>query len=171
MLAGMGTTLTEYHGLSTQEARFVVLAAAGVLDLGQSFTRAGYECRPGQEEFSARNLLRRPHIAAAFHTEIARLLSQDASIARAVVLDIIKDTSVPPKTRGDLAIKLLDRGGHVAPRAIAQETRAERSLHELSAGELRTMVDTMEAELARRAKPVNSANAPAAPSDLSDLIE
>jgi hypothetical protein len=59
----------------------------------------------------------------------------------------------------DAAKTLLDRAGHIAPRAIVDKATHELSLHELSLGDLRQLAEKLEGEIAGRAKDISDAPA------------
>jgi hypothetical protein len=94
----------------------------------------------------------------------------DAPASFAVLRELRDDVDISPKVRFDCARTLLDRAGHVAPRATIDRNQADKPLHELSTDELRTMADRLEGELAERAKPVISARAAPERDDDTDII-
>ena len=101
-------------------------------------------------------MLRTPHVLAAIHAEIARALVSDAVLERGVAVSLLKDETTPAKLRADLAIKLLDRAGHVTPRAKSREDGADRTLHEMSRDELLAQKARLEDEIASRARAINA---------------
>jgi phage terminase small subunit len=152
----MSKELATTYKLTEMQAAFVRHVSEGV-DPNQAVGLAGYG---GSNVYTrAHELLRAPHVLAAIHTEVRRRLVAGAPIALSVIERLVKDETTPPKIRLDAAKTLLDRAGHIAPRAIVDKATHELSLHELSIGELRQLADRLEGELAGRAKDVSGANA------------
>jgi len=159
----MPKELATMCGLTEMQAAFVRHVSEGV-EPNQAVTLAGY----GTSNIYSRahELLRAPRVLAAIHTEVRRKLVAVAPIALAVIERLVKDDTTPPKIRLDAAKTLLDRAGHIAPRAIVDKETHELALHELSVGELRQLADRLEGELSGRAKDVSGAKAAtAAPLD------
>jgi phage terminase small subunit len=104
-------------------------------------------------------LLRIPHVLAAVDDAMKTALAQDAPAARHLLRQYVTDPKMNPKIRLDAAKTLLDRSGHIAPKARDERAEREKSLHEMSADELRAMVDRLETEVANRAMPVLGASA------------
>lgn len=151
----MANSLAHQNGIDKREGLFVEHYGQHG-DLAAAISFAGYVMPQDQKGNFGRHLLRRPKITLALHAEVSRLLASDAVVARAVVRQIITDKSVSAKTRGDMAIKLLDRAGHGVPKAADNERGIEREIHEMTAGELRALVGQYEDEIARRAKPISA---------------
>lgn len=116
-------------------------------------------------------IMRTPAVLAAIHVEIGRRLVEDGALARRVIVDLVKDKDTPAKLRGELAVKLLDRAGHVTPRAKAIEDDGGRSLHELSLDELRDQRERLESEIAGRARQLNAPIEPDAHSQATDMFD
>ena len=152
----MSNGLATKFDLTEMQAAFVRHVSAG-LEPSQAVTQAGYGTSNVYSR--AHELLRSPHILAAIHTEVRRRLVAGAPIALAVIERLVRDDTTPPKIRLDAAKTLLDRAGHIAPRAIVDKATHELALHELSLGELRSLADKLEGELSGRAKDIGGANA------------
>lgn len=77
------------------------------------------------------------HINAAIHAEQARFINGDlANLAVSVLHQILSDPKANGKLRLDAAKTVLDRAGHVAPKAIEQAQEGRKSLAEMSFEEL-----------------------------------
>lgn len=113
--------------------------------------------------------MRTPAVLAAIHVEIGRRLIEDGALCRRVIMEIVKDADTPSKLRGELAIKMMDRAGHVAPRAKAIDDDAGKSLHELGLEDLRAQRDRLEAEIVGRAR-VIAPSVPAYNDETIDLL-
>lgn len=152
----MPKELATMCGLTEMQAAFVRHVSEGV-EPNQAVTLAGY----GTSNIYSRahELLRAPHVLAAIHSEVRRKLVAGAPIALSVIERLVKDDTTPPKIRLDAAKTLLDRAGHIAPRAIVDKATHELALHELSLGELRQLADKLEDELSGRARNVSGPNA------------
>ncbi|MEY9506919.1 phage terminase small subunit [Bradyrhizobium diazoefficiens] len=122
-------------------------------------------------DLEANRLLRHPAILAAVQIGIAKRLAIGAPMALSVIQDFALDTSMHPKIRLDAAKTLLDRAGHIAPKAVAQGQNAAKPLNEMSMAELRELADKLEGEISGRAKEVSSAKAaPAQPQTIDDIM-
>jgi len=120
---------------------------------------------------TAGELLRTPEIARALHVEMMARLSDDAVQARRVARKLMDDEAVTPKTRADIAFKLLDRAGFGVPKAAESPRDTKKlSLHELTTDELHSVAEHLEAELAGRAKPVSAPNKQGAASEVDELL-
>jgi hypothetical protein len=113
---------------------------------------AGFLDRPSKEAW---RLLRIPHVLAAVNAAVQIALAEDATLARNLLRRYVKDESMHPKIRLDAAKTLLDRAGHIAPKAREAGGGHDKPLHEMSIDELRALVDRYEAELGGRAKLVS----------------
>jgi hypothetical protein len=151
----MSKGLARRHDLTDKEANFVRHISEGIAPPDAARLAGFAEASRG----AVYSLLRAPRVLAAIHTEVRRKLVAVAPIALAVIERLVKDDTTPPKIRLDAAKTLLDRAGHIAPRAIVDKATHELSLHELSIGELRQLADRLEGELAGRAKDISGANA------------
>jgi hypothetical protein len=162
----MSKELAAKYELTEMQAAFVRHVSEGV-EPNQAVTLAGY----GTSNIYSRahELLRSPHVLAAIHLDVRRRLVSGAPIALAVIERLVKDESTPPKIRLDAAKTLLDRAGHIAPRAILDKGTQELALHELSLSELRSLADRLEGELAGRAKDVSGANAAPAETQAAEV--
>ena len=101
--------------------------------------------------------------------EMRRQLAMDAPKSFRVLREIRDDKTVSEKVRADCAKTLLDRAGHIAPKA-APEKPGEQPLHEMSTDELRALAGRLEDEIADRAKDVSSAIAAPEALEALDLI-
>lgn len=161
---GMGELAT--RNLTDKQSRFIrFMAESG--DSTGAVMRAGYEAaNPAQ---IAWELLRVPHILAALQNEVRKKLVSGAPMALKIITDIATNSDVNPKTRLDAAKTLLDRAGHIAPRAAAEKP-TDQPLHEMTTDQLRELAGRLEDEIAGRAKPVASAQAEPADSQAVDMI-
>jgi phage terminase small subunit len=115
----------------------------------------------GYHPKSAYRTLRLPAVAAAISENIQLdLAAVGAPLAYRVAKSLLKDEAVSARVRADLAVKVLDRAGHIAP--TRKETAAQKALSEMSRDELaefidrnQTEIDKIESELAARAKDVS----------------
>jgi hypothetical protein len=164
----MSKELATKYELTEMQAQFVRHVSEGI-DPNQAFALAG--CGTSNASSRAHALLRAPHVLAAIHSEVRRKLVAGAPIALSVIERLVKDETTPPKIRLDAAKTLLDRAGHIAPRAIVDKGTHELALHELSMGELRQLADRLETELAGRAKDISSANDAPAETQSDEVIE
>lgn len=152
----MSKELAAKYKLTEMQATFVRHVSEGI-EPNKAVTLAGY----GTSNIYARShdLLCAPHVLLAIHTEVRRKLVAGAPIALAVIERLVKDETTPPKIRLDAAKTLLDRAGHIAPRAIVDKATHELALHEMSLGDLRQLADKLEGEIAGRAKDIAGADA------------
>lgn len=117
-----------------------------------------------------RAILGSPAVVACLHAEVSRALVSDAAMARHVIATLAADTTISPKVRLDAAKTLLDRAGHVAPKARDAQNATDLPLNEMTVDELKTLAATLEAEIAGRAKTVSSADAAPIDDAAVDLI-
>lgn len=142
------------QGLTDLQSGFIAHLVSGLLP-GKAALAAGYpESSAG---VAASRLLRNPKVLQTLHIELSRALQCDATMARAVIARMANDETMHPKIRLDAAKTLLDRAGHIAPRAAASKDASEISMHEMSTDELRSLANKLEDEIAGRAKDVSSA--------------
>jgi phage terminase small subunit len=153
--------------LTEQQSRFVTeYVDSG--DARNAMRLAGYS--EATAIAGAHRLLTSPHIARAIGLAVRVRLMNDAPMALRVIEGIARNEEINPKVRLDAAKALIDRAGHVAPRATIDRNQSDKPLHELSTDELRAMADRLEGELAERAKPVISAAAAPEEASPTDLI-
>jgi phage terminase small subunit len=162
----MGAVATQFELTELQE-QFVKYTSEG-LEPTRAVELAGYSAKNASVE--AWRLLRLPHVLAAIRFEVSRKLVALAPIALATIEGIVKDTTAPAKIRLDGAKTLLDRAGHIAPRAIADKSGVDLALNEMSISDLRNLADKLESELATRAKPANSANSDTRDAQAIDML-
>ena len=118
----------------------------------------------GYHPKSVYRTLRLPAVAAAISETIQLdLASVGAPLAYRVAKSLLQDECVSARVRADLAIKVLDRAGHIAP--TRKETPAQKALAEMTRDELAAFIDRnqaeidkIEGELAARAKDVSPEN-------------
>lgn len=137
--------------LTDRQARFVKAYVRNGGRQEDACIEAGYS------EVSARQiayeLTRLPHVQEAIKAEQARTIRGElASLAVKVVREILTDPLVKPGIRAELAIKVLDRAGHVAPKADTGDNKA-KSLEDMSIAELEAFIREKETTL----KPVGQA--------------
>jgi hypothetical protein len=164
----MSKELATKYNLTEKQALFVRYVSEGV-DPTRAAEMAGYD----SSNIHARvhELRRTPQVLAAIHAEVRRKLVALAPVALSTIEMIVKDETAPIKVRLDGAKTLLDRAGHIAPRAVVDKGTQELALHELSISELRSLADRLENELAARAKDVNRANDSSPETQSVDEIE
>lgn len=111
-------------------------------------------------------LLHTPHIAAAIQVATRQAIVRGAPMAfrrLAKIIEVGTDRDAVAAAKTVLAI-----AGHVAPRAAA-ERGADIPLHEMSLADLRGLSSDLQGELASRATPINTNDAPQPDSDV-DII-
>lgn len=102
---------------------------------------------------------------------LAKRLAMNAPLAMNVLQELVTDKTMHPKLRLDAAKTILDRAGHIAPKAVAQGSKDAKPLNEMSMGELRELADKLEGEISGRAKEVSSAKAaPAKAQTIDDIM-
>lgn len=154
--------------LTLSQATFCDLVASGV-DKDEAAERAGYGI--GNPRAEASRLLQQPMILATIQIAVARQLSVGAGAAVKVLQDFLVDEKVDKRLRVVCAKTLLDRAGHIAPKAVAPGAAGAVPLNEMSMADLRALADKLEGELATRAKPVSSAKpAPSNAQTLDDIM-
>jgi hypothetical protein len=116
-------------------------------------------------------MVRQPAILAAVQIGIARDLAIGAAKSNRLLQAVVEDTSADLRLRVVCARDILNRAGHIAPKAVAAGSTAAKPLNEMSMTELRELADKLEDELSGRAKDVSSATAaPVKPQALEDII-
>lgn len=114
---------------------------------------AGYAAsRPAQQ---AHDLLALPHVQEAVHREQARLIGGTlASKAIEVVRRILHDETLAATVSGqkvqlEAAKSVLDRAGHIAPKASELEMIGDKPITEMSLHELEAFIRQGQAALAK----------------------
>jgi hypothetical protein len=160
--------LAAYKSLTLQQRAFVDYVSEG-FEISRAVELAGYsDIRPDSEAW---RLMRQPAIIAAIHLETARKLALAAPVALKALIEFAGDAAIDKRIRLAAAKTLLDRAGHIAPKALAPSKAGEKPLNELSTGELRELADKLERELSDRAKPVISADpAPKPAQAIEDIM-
>lgn len=130
------------------------IVTAGDGDWEAAALRAGYA--PATAKNAKSSVTRTPKLLAAVHLEVARRLQEGAPIALKVLVDLAKDEKAPAKLRLEASKAILDRAGHIAPRARALGDAGQKTLGEMSLDELKETQARLNSELAARAKPVNA---------------
>jgi phage terminase small subunit len=143
----MGVGVIAELGLTDMQAAFVGHLVSGV-EPAKAAELAGYanDCR-----IVASNLLRKPTVLAAVQHETSRCIGAVAPIALKVLVQIATDENAPKGVRVDAAKAILDGGGH-GPRAPRSEASAEKPLTEMSADELRAVIEQSQAAIAHIAE-------------------
>ena len=160
--------IAPYRTLTSSQQVFVEHLAAG-LDKNDAASQAGYAT--GNPHAEASRLLQQPQIIAAVQISVARRLAIGSGAALRVLQEFVADDKLDKRLRFACAKTLLDRAGHIAPKAVAAGQGGEIPLNEMSMTDLRALADKLEGELATRAKPVSSANAaPDKPQAIDDII-
>lgn len=129
----------------------------------------------GYSPLSARriayDLLHQPAILAAVQIAIARNLASAAPAALKLLRHVIATETYDIRLRIVCARDIMNRAGHIAPKAIAASTGASVPLNEMSMADLRTLADKLEGEIAGRAKDVSSAKpAPSKVQTIEDIM-
>ncbi|WP_336812445.1 hypothetical protein [Bosea sp. MMO-172] len=141
--------------LSDREDRLVELLAAGT-EADIAFALSGYPA-----ETSAYHLLSTPRISRAIEWRMKQAIKTVlAPRALRYLSDALDDEAISPRIRAAIARDLIEKAGIIAPRAAIQE-QSQKTLAEMSPGELADIVSKLETELASRAKDVSAPNAPA----------
>ena len=157
--------MTNAHDLNEKQALFVhSMALTG--DAAAAVVSAGYDTKTPASVGA--KLLRTPHVIAALQQELRRQLVAAAPMALSVIVAILRNEALNPKVRLDAAKTLLDRAGHIAPRAEAPETGLPQNLHEMSLTELRELASKLRGERFGQAKTVVEVTA-TAPQQLVEL--
>lgn len=147
---------------------FVEEIAAGA-DKNAAALKAGYsDARPDSEAW---RLLQQPAILAAIQMAVSRRLAAGAGAAVRVLQDFLVDETLDKRLRVVCAKTLLDRAGHIAPKAAAAASGSSVPLNEMSMTDLRALADKLEGEIAGRAKDVSGASvAPKKAQTLEDIM-
>lgn len=151
----MGLPAELANRLTDRQAVFIGAFAKGH-NATESAKLAGYAFNSCNVEGS--RLLALPHVLAAIAFETRRLLVSGAPAALRVIQEIAANAELNPKVRLDAAKTLLDRAGHVAPRASEPANAGDLPLHEMALADLRALAGHLEAEIAIRARDVSSAS-------------
>jgi hypothetical protein len=161
----MSNEIADYLGTPEMQDALIRHIAAGHDPAGAA-TLAGFT----YPEDAAAVFRRDPRLALILHQEMQRRIAvEGAPLALGVVLGVLKDDTADPRLRVVCARDMLDRAGHIAPKAV-ESAMADRvkDPHEMTTDELREFVDKGEEELANRAKPVRAARASKPTVDIFD---
>lgn len=164
----MSMELAIEKDMTTRQKAFVGLAGSGI-DLQEAAKQAGYS--ESDIPTAVARLLRDPAIIAAVQIDVAKRLAIGSGIALRVLQEFAVDDTLDKRLRVVCAKTLLDRAGHIAPKAVAAAQGGETPLNEMSMTDLRALADKLSGEIAGRAKVVNSAKAaPVKTQAFDDLI-
>lgn len=156
------------HKFTEQQFAFIKGMIAG-RDKRTAGIEAGYS--PENVSPIVWALLQQPAIVAAIQIGVARDLAIGAGVANRVLQEFVADATLDKKLRFACAKTILDRAGHVAPKAVAPGKAGETPLNEMSMTDLRQLADKLEQEIAGRAKDVSSAiKAPKDTQAIDDII-
>lgn len=126
--------------LSDKEATFVRLVAKDGLEPTRAATIAGYASAYGY------GLLRKPSVVAAIHEALqTELTSVIAPHAVRVAFELLREKTVSPRVRADIAFKFMGLAGHIAP--TSKEKPQEKQIGEMSREELFAYIARNEAEI------------------------
>jgi phage terminase small subunit len=160
--------LTRTKGFTTKQADFV-RAFVSHGDKTRAATDAGYSS--DSANMIANTMLRQPAILAAVQIGLAHDLAIGAVKSNRLLQEVVENKTADLRLRVVCARDILNRAGHIAPKAVAQGSTAAKPLNEMSMSELRELADKLEDELSGRAKDVSSATAaPVKPQALEDII-
>jgi len=142
------------------QAAFAVAYVANGGNGTEAAKAAGYSPQTARQQ--AASLLNKPHVRDAIHAEQARTMGTElASAAVGRLRQIINDQSAHPKIVLDAAKTILDRAGHVAPKAAEPEPPARKPLAEMSVQELEEFIrrgrETQAQDAARQAAAAGNA--------------
>lgn len=165
----MGTSLPVQIGLNDQERAFARGVGFYGLEPEAAATRAGFS--PAVARQAKFDLMREPKILAAIQIEVGRRLIAGVSKNLAAVDSVLEDPKQPgAKVKLEAARYLLSLAGHVAPRAHVPDAGGDKQLSEMTIEDLRAQRDTLESEIAGRAKSVSAPTAPPSNSEAIDLL-
>lgn len=149
--------------LDERQDKFIECLATG-LGLDLSASAAGYEL------FEAHALLQTPRISRLVENRVKAVLRNDMAPRAVAFLDsLVQNKKASNHDRRAAAQFILERAGYVAPRAQVAEA-AEKSISAMSADELASLVEKLEAERASRAKDVSAPNAQELDSEATDML-
>jgi hypothetical protein len=155
----------DFTSLQKSFASFVGLG----LDPTDAAIKSGYS--PVSAKQIAHEMLQQPQMLAAVQIATARHLASAAPASLKLLRDVVASEKYDPRLRVVCARDILNRAGHIAPKAVAAGSTAAKPLNEMSMTELRELADKLEDELSGRAKDVSSATAaPVKPQALEDII-
>lgn len=154
--------------LTSSQSLFCELLASGI-ERNEAARQCGYGT--GNPHAEASRLMQQPAIIATVQMAVARRLAIGSGAALRVLQEFVADDKLDKRLRYACAKTLLDRAGHIAPKAAAASQGGTIPLNEMSMTDLRALADKLEGELATRAKPVSSAKAaPASPQTIEDIM-
>lgn len=164
----MSTDLVLSKELTTSQQLFCELLAGGT-EKHEAAKQAGYGT--GNPFAEASRLLQQPQIIAAVQIGVAKRLAVGSGVALRVLQEFTADEQLDKRLRFACAKTLLDRAGHIAPKAAAVVQTGETPLNEMSMTDLRALADKLQGEIAGRAKEVKSAKpAPVKAQAFEDLV-
>lgn len=134
--------------LTEQQAAFVAAYVAGGGNATEAVKAAGYSQTSARQIGST--LLGKPHVAEAIRREQQRVIESElASKAVGVLRQLINDETASHKVRLDTAKTILDRAGHIAPKAedrAKSEEDPKDDWRKYSTGELQAILDHIRAK-------------------------
>lgn len=152
---GNSGRITGTQGLTAAQDAFVAEYVANGAKGTAAAKAAGY-ADPGQEAW---RLLQLPHVQEAIRFEQARIIRGElGTLAVAVLKSILKNPSTDKDMmalKGRVAIAVVDRAGHVAPKAPeAAKPTGDKPITEMSVAELDEVIAKGQALLDARLKNV-----------------
>jgi phage terminase small subunit len=161
--------------LTDQQRDFVQRFVAN----GGNGTKAAEGAGYSTPHVDAWRLRKNPKVAAAIHDEQKRIIGGElASLAVGVIRTILEapddHATITPKVKLDAAKTVLDRAGHIAPKAeSAADPASERDLHAMSIAELEAFIDRAKREASDRATIVidGQAERTDSPNDDDDMVQ
>lgn len=165
-----GLEIALHHKFTEQQKAFASALVSGLSPV-DSARAAGYTETTAPS--AASTLMQQPAILAMVQIYAARELSLGAPGAIKLLRRFVDDAdgTWDPKIRLAAANSILNRAGHIAPKAAEQGKAGETPLNEMTMGELRDLADKLEGEIAGRAKEVSSTKpAPHVTQAIDDII-
>lgn len=168
------------------------IVGADLTDMQRAFVRAyvrnggnakaaADEAGYSQSHARAWELTTNPRVMDAIRVEQSRVITGElATLAVGVVRDILNDKELSPKVRLDAAKTVLDRAGHIAPKAEApQDPASVRDLNQMDRDQLEAFIERAQRAIADQAKPVidgqashdESANGAPSDSQAIDIVD
>jgi|WetSurMetagenome_2_1015567.scaffolds.fasta_scaffold491022_1 phage terminase small subunit len=170
----MANDLAKTTHLNERQAAFVAAYVADCTggktpDSRAAMIKAGYSESYAHAEHN--KVMRQPEVLAAIHLETARRIHALAPAALATIDEVRSGVITEgAKVRLDAAKVLLDRAGHIAPRARALGDGTEKTLGEMSLDELKVEQERLQSEILARAKVVNAQPDDATSDQAIDLL-
>lgn len=160
-------SLSTYFNLSEKQAILLREKAQGANNLAACLA-AGYKTT--NPDATVRSVLRSPQALAALHIEMQRLIQEDATVARRVLAEMLANPNTSDKIRSDIAVKMLDRAGHIPPRARQADGAGDKTLNEMTLDELKATQERLQNEILNRARTVNALPTPSSDDQDVDML-